>query len=383
VNQAITPFRIDIQNPELEDLRKRLASTRLPEAETVDGWDQGTPLSYVEELLDYWRTKYDWRRAEARLNEYPGFRTDLDGPGGPLGIHFLHVRSPREDALPLVMTHGWPGSVVEFLEVIGPLTNPEAHGGSADDAFHLVLPTLPGYGFSDKPRTKGWTVEAIARAWDQLMIRLGYPRYVAQGGDWGALVTQAMGIQAPAGLAGLHVNVALVMPDPKTMDDLTELEQSALAGMQYYEEWDSGYNKIQATRPQTLGYGLADSPVGQMAWIVEKFHRWMDCDGHPENVVSKDVLLDNVMLYWLTNAGASSARLYWESVTKLRYDPIDLPIGLSVYPKEIMRTSLRWAQQRFSNIVHFGTLAKGGHFAALEQPEVFVAELRKTFAGLR
>ncbi|HLT37032.1 MAG TPA: epoxide hydrolase, partial [Enhygromyxa sp.] len=350
---------------------------------TVGGWEQGTPLDYVQTLVEYWHKDYDWRRAETLLNGFPNFRTALDGPGGPLPIHFLHITSPHENALPMIMTHGWPGSVIEFHKVIGPLTDPTAHGGSADDAFHLVIPALPGYGFSDKPQTSGWSIDATATAWGQLMTRLGYDRYVAQGGDWGAAVTQAMAIHPPAGLAGIHVNPPLVIPDPDTFNDLTEFEQSALAGMQYYQDWDSGYAKQQSTRPQSLGYGLADSPVGQMAWIIEKFQRWMDCDGHPENVLTRDELLDNVMLYWLTNSGASSARLYWESLNSLSFDPISLPSGMTIFPKELFRSSLRWAEKRFSNILHFGLPEVGGHFAALEQPEIFVAELRTTFASLR
>lgn len=390
MSEAVRPFDIDVPQTQLDDLVARLERTRYPDAETTgDGsapnWDQGVPLAYVRELVEYWRSDYDWRRAEALLNAVPGFVTALDGPGdaGALDIHFLHVRSPHEDALPMIMTHGWPGSILEFHKVIGPLTDPTAHGGDAADAFHLVIPALPGFGFSGKPTVNGWSVEAIARAWTQLMERLGYDRWVAQGGDWGSIVTHALGVQAPAGLAGLHVNMPIVMPDPETMDSLTEAEQSALAGLQFYQDQDSGYSKQQSTRPQTLGYALADSPAGQMAWIVEKFHRWMDCDGHPETVLTRDELLDNVMMYWLTDAGASSGRIYWESFGQINRDPISVPAGISVFPKEIFRCSRRWAEQRFTDLRHFGTPEKGGHFAAFEQPATFVDELRTTFAPLR
>ena len=388
MSTEVTPFEIAIPEADLDDLRARLARTRWPDAETTStaegpNWDQGTPLAYVQALAEYWRTAYDWRRAEALLNGFPQFTTALDGPGGTLDIHFLHVRSKHEHALPLLLTHGWPGSVIEFHKVLGPLTDPEAHGGDAADAFHVVCPTLPGFGFSGKPTVPGWGVPAIAKAWHQLMGRLGYDRYVAQGGDWGAIVASQMGVDAPEGLAGIHVNMPIVTPDPETMDDLTPTEQSALAALQYYQTQDTGYSKQQATRPQTLGYGLADSPVGQLAWIVEKFHRWMDCDGSPENVLTKDEILDNVMLYWLTDSGASSARIYWESVTTVTRDPVHVPTGITVFPKEFLRTSRRWAEKRFSKLIHFTEYDRGGHFAALERPETLVAEIRSCFAQLR
>ena len=275
----------------------------------VDDWTQGLPLAYAQDICAYWLDKYDWRAREERLNRFAQFKTTVDG----VGIHFIHVRSPHADALPLVMTHGWPGSIVEFQKVIEPLTNPTAHGGTASDAFHVVCPSLPGYGYSDKPSRNGWNVSRIARAWAQLMPRLGYKRYVAQGGDWGSAVTTCIGLEDPANCIGIHLNMPLTRPDPATANDMTEKEKSAIAGMQYYNDWDSGYSKEQSTRPQTVGYGLTDSPVGQMCWILEKFWAWTDCNGHPENVLSRDELLDNVMLYWLPAAAASSARLYWES----------------------------------------------------------------------
>ena len=375
----ITPFRIDIADQELKDLKARLANTRWPEKETPDDWSQGIPLAYVREVADYWLNAYDWRRGEARINAFDQFKTTIEN----VDIHFLHVRSPHENALPLVMTHGWPGSIVEFLKVIGPLTRPDEHGGDAGDAFHVVCPALPGYGFSGKPAVIGWGVEKIADAWAVLMARLGYDRYVAQGGDWGALVTVNIGPRDPEHCAAIHLNMVIATPDPDTMGDLTPAEQQALEGMAYYRDWDSGYSKQQSTRPQTLGYGLVDSPVGQMAWIFEKFWRWTDCDGHPENALTRDEMLDNVMLYWLTRSGASSARLYWESFGNPRDGEIATPTGCSVFPKEIFRASRRWADRRYSNIIHWNELDKGGHFAAFEQPELFVTEVRDCFRSMR
>ncbi len=375
---AITPFRIETSEAELDDLRRRVRATRYPEAETVEDWSQGAPLAYVKELAAYWADAHDWRRCEAALNALPQFKTDIDG----LGIHFLHVRSPEPAARPLIMTHGWPGSVLEFLEVIGPLTDPATHGGEASEAFHVVCPALPGYGYSDKPSATGWGVPKIAEAWDALMRRLGYGAYFAQGGDWGGAVTTMIGVQNKGACKGLHVNMAYVMPDPETMGDLTEAEQSAMKAMEFYQEWDSGYSKQQSTRPQSLGYGLADSPVGQMAWILEKFHRWTDCNDDPVNAVSRDHLLDNITLYWLTNSAASSARLYWESFRNWSMEPVAIPSAMSIFPKEIFRASERWARKRYTDLRYFNTPEKGGHFAALEQPELFVSELRAAFAAM-
>ncbi len=379
MNAPITPFRIAASDEQLDDLRRRLRATRFPERECVDDWSQGIPLAYVQDLCAYWAEKYDWRAREARLNRFPQFTTEIDG----VNIHFIHARSPHENAMPLVVTHGWPGSIVEFHKVIEPLTNPTAFGGDARDAFHVVAPSLPGYGFSGKPTRNGWNVQRIARAWSQLMPRLGYPRYAAQGGDWGAMVTTCIGIQDPANCLGVHLNMPIAPPDPATMADLTDKEKSALAGMQHYNDWDSGYSKQQSTRPQTVGYGLTDSPAGQAAWVIEKFWSWTDCDGHPENVLTRDELLDNVMLYWLPGNAASSARLYWESFRTPPMEPISIPVGCSIFPKEIFRTSRRWAEKRFSKLVHFNELPKGGHFAAFEQPETFVREVRDCFRTLR
>jgi epoxide hydrolase len=358
-----------------------LRETRWPERECVDDWSQGLPLAYAQEVAAYWLEKYDWRAREARLNRFAQFKTTIDG----LGIHFVHVRSPHADALPLVMTHGWPGSIVEFQKVIEPLTNPIAHGGDAVDAFHVVCPSLPGYGFSDKPSRKGWNVQRIARAWADLMPRLGYKRYAAQGGDWGSIVTTCIGIQDPGNCIGIHLNMPIALPDPATMNDLTDKEKSAIAGMQHYNDWDSGYSKQQSTRPQTVSYGLTDSPAGQLTWILEKFWSWTDCDGHPENVLTRDELLDNVMLYWLPANAASSARLYWESFRGALAisDPVTVPVGCSIFPKEIFRTSRRWAEKRFAKVVYFNELTKGGHFAAFEQPEIFIREVRNCFRLIR
>ena len=375
----IKPFRIDIPDHELDDLKSRLANTRWPDRETPEDWSQGIPLAYVRELADYWLNTYDWRRAEARINGFDQFTTTIDG----LEIHFLHMRSPHERALPLIMTHGWPGSIIEFLKVVGPLTRPDEHGGDAEDAFHVVCPALPGYGFSAKPAEPGWGVEKIADTWGLLMARLGYDRYVAQGGDWGALVTSLIGPRNPAHCTAIHLNMVVAAPDPATMNDLTAAEKNALERMAYYRDWDSGYSKQQSTRPQTLGYGLVDSPVGQMAWIIEKFWRWTDCGGHPENALSRDELLDNVMLYWLTRSGASSARLYWESFGNRNDGEISTPTGCSIFPKEVFTCSRRWAERRFTNIIYWNELDRGGHFAAFEQPELFVNELRDCFRSVR
>ena len=383
MNTAITPFKVNIPQSQLDDLQQRLGRSRWPEQETVEDWSQGIPLSYTRELAEYWATDYDWRRFEKKLNGWPQFTTEIEG----IDIHFIHRISPHENALPLIISHGWPGSVVEFHKIIDALADPTKHGGEAEDAFHVVAPSLPGYGFSGKPTATGTSVTKIGGMWGQLMSRLGYDRYVAQGGDWGSMITQSMGLTETEHCAGIHINMPIVAPDPETMDKLTPQENAALEAMGFYNDWDSGYSKQQSTRPQTLGYGLADSPVGQMAWILEKFYFWMDCEQggikHPENILSKDELLDNVMLYWLNNNAASSARLYWESFGSPNLDPIHMPVGCSIFPKEIFRCSRRWAQKRFSNLFYWNELDKGGHFAAFEQPETFVTELRSCFKALR
>lgn len=378
MTREIRDFLIDIPQQALDDLGARLANTRFPDAETVEDWDQGIPLGYVRELSDYWRDDYDWRRCEAALNAWPHHLIEIDG----LDIHFLHIHSPEPDARPLLMTHGWPGSVLEFIDVIGPLTDPVAHGGKAADAFHLILPSLPGYGFSGKPTAPGWGVETIATAWHELMTALGYDAWYAQGGDWGSAVTATIAMQELGGCKGIHVNMVFAPPPPEVMQNPTEEEQAGLARLGWYQAKDNGYAILQASRPQTLGYGLADSPVGQMAWILEKFHGWSDCDGHPETVFSRDHLLDNVMLYWLTNSAASSARLYWQSFHNRDAKPVHLPMGGSVSPKDILVPSRRWAGSLFKNIVYWNRLDNGGHFAAMERPALFVDELRACFAAI-
>ena len=376
----IAPFRIEVTEVELTDLRDRLERTRWPERETVGDWSQGIPLSYVQDVCEYWRTGYDWRRFETELNAIPQFRTTIDG----LGIHFLHVRSPHDDALPLLLTHGWPGSVAEFMKVIDPLVDPNRHGGDASDAFDVVCPSLPGYGFSDKPAESGWGTGRIAAAWAELMARLGYSRYAAHGGDWGAIVTTQLANLDESHLAGIHVTMPVAQPvNPDDGGELTDSEQAALAAFAEHRRWGTGYSKQQSTRPQTLGYSLVDSPAGQCAWILEKFWAWTDCDGHPENVLTRDELLDNVMLYWLPAAGASSARLYWESFRDRAFPPIGVPTGCSIFPKEVIRIPRSWAERRFTDLRMWHELDRGGHFAALEQPAILVEELRGFFRELR
>jgi pimeloyl-ACP methyl ester carboxylesterase len=385
-SEQMTPFHVDIPQEVLDDLRARLDGTRWPEAETVADWSQGVPLAYLRGLCRYWAEGYDWRATERRLNLLPQFRTEIDG----LGIHLLHVRSPHPDAFPVVFTHGWPGSILEFLKVIGPLTDPTAHGGEAADAFHLVIPSLPGYGFSDRPAQPGWGVERIAGGWARLMARLGYQRYGAQGGDWGTSVSTSIAQQDPEHVAGIHLNPPLAPPDPATFDDLTDRERAALASLDHAAEWESGYSQEHATRPQTIGYALVDSPAALCAWIVEKFWSWTDHDGHLENLLTRDELLDNVMLYWLPGTGASSVRLYWESIRQVNRwisgpttDTVAVPTGCSIYPKELQRPSRRWAEQRFIDIRYWNELDRGGHFAALEQPDLFVEEVRSFFRLVR
>ena len=382
----LTPFRIEVPDEQLGDLRERLHRTRWPERETVTDWSQGVPLDYLRELCAYWADAYDWRATEARLNALPQFRTRIDG----LGIHLLHARSPHPGALPLLLTHGWPGSIVEFLKVIGPLTDPVAHGGQAADAFHVVCPSLPGYGFSDRPARPGWGIERIAGAWLTLMGRLGYRHYGAQGGDWGTSVSTLMAQRAPDRVVGIHLVPPLAPPDPATFDELTERERSALDALREAAEWGSGYSAEQSTRPQTVGYGLVDSPAALCAWIVEKFWAWTDCDGHPENALTRDELLDNLMLYWLPGTGASSARLYWQSIRQVNqwisgtaHDTVTVPTGCSIFPKELQRPSRRWAARRFLDIRWWNEPDRGGHFAAFEQPALFVDELRSFFRLVR
>jgi epoxide hydrolase len=378
---TVTPFFVDVPESELEDLRTRLRNTRWPEREPVRDWSQGVPLAYLRDLCGYWADGYDWRSTERRLNALPQFRSTIED----LGIHFLHVRSPHADALPLVMTHGWPGSIIEFLDVVGPLADPTGHGGDAADAFHVVCPSLPGYGFSDKPAQPGWGVQRIARAWAQLMARLGYARYGAQGSDWGTSVSAILGQMAADHVAGIHLVPPLAPPDPATFDDLTERERAALATLERIAKWESGYSQEHATRPQTIGYALVDSPTALCAWIVEKLVGWTD-----GNALTRDQILDNLMLYWLPRTGASSARLYWESIEQVNEwisgptrDTVAVPTGCSVFPGELQRPSRRWAEKRFLDIRYWNEPERGGHFAALEQPALFIDEVRAFFRLVR
>lgn len=386
MSDDVTPFRVEVPEADLVDLRDRLRRTRWPEAEPVDDRSQGVPLAYLQDLCRYWESDYSWRAAEARLNGFPQFRTEIDG----LGIHFLHVRSPHPDALPVVMSHGWPGSVLEFSKVIGPMVDPTAHGGDAADAFHVVCPSLPGYGWSDKPAETGWGIERIARAWTRLMARLGYDPYGAQGHDWGNSITTSIGQQDPDHVVGIHVVPPIAAPDPATFDGLTTAEQAALDDMEEAREWESGYSGEQSTKPQTIGYSLVDSPVGLCAWIVEKFWTWADHGGELEDLLTRDEILDDVMVYWLTGSGASSARLYWESFRQVSQwfsesspDTVSVPTGCSIFPGEIPRPSRRWAARRYTDIRHWNELDRGGHFAALEQPDLFVDEVRSFFRLVR
>ncbi|MCZ6662629.1 MAG: epoxide hydrolase [Actinobacteria bacterium] len=370
----IIPFTIEVADDVLDDLRRRLHNTRWPEAELVDDWSQGIPLSYVQEVCDYWADEYDWRAREAAINRFDQFITEIDG----IDIHFVHMRSPHENALPLIITHGWPGSIVEFHRVLEPLTDPTAHGSDAAHAFHVVVPSLPGFGFSGKPTETGWSVDKIADVFAELMARLGYDRYVAQGGDWGSAITSALGALHPDQCAAIHVTLAMGLR-PKAHGDLTREEQRALDRIQYYHDWDSGYSKQQSTRPQTLGYGLVDSPAGQAAWILEKFWAWTDCEGHPENALTRDELLDNIMFYWVGGSGASSARIYWESFGRGTRHTVSIPSGFSVFPKEIVPPVRKWVDEYYTDIRHWSELDRGGHFAAFEVPDLYLDEVRSCF----
>ena len=378
MSDAIRPFQIAATDEVLDDLRTRLRNTRWPDPEVVDDWSQGTPQGYLQEVCRYWADTYDWRAREAALNRFPQFVTEIDG----VDIHFIHRPSPNPDALPLVVTHGWPGSIVEFHKVIEPLADPAAHGGQASDAFHVVCPSLPGYGFSGKPTTTGWGVQKIGEVWAELMARLGYSRYGAQGGDWGAAVTTAIGAQDPEHCAGVHLNMPLARPNTDPAED-SPAEQKAREALKFYRDWDSGYSKEQSTRPQTVGYGLTDSPAGQAAWILEKFWAWTDCNGHPENALGRDEMLDNIMLYWLGTAATSSARLYWESFGRMRSGTVTVPAGIAIFPKEILPASRRWCESTYADIRHWTEMPRGGHFAAFEQPELFVDDVRAFFRLVR
>lgn len=384
MSDAVHPFHLSVPQSDLDDLHTRLARTRWPDAETVRDTSQGPQLAKLRALAARWQDGYDWRRCERLLNDLGQYRTEIDG----LDIHFLHVRSPEPDAMPLLLTHGWPGSVLEFRKVIGPLTDPVAHGGDARDAFHVVIPSMPGFGFSGKPTATGWNVGRIAGAWTTLMARLGYTRWAAQGGDWGAAVTTTLGYMAPPSLVGIHLNMVMFHPTEEERAAASPEERTMLDAARRYDEEFSGYFKVQATRPQSVGFALADSPVGLAAWIYALFQDVSDSGADPERVFELDDLIDDIMLYWLTNTGASSARLYWEAMQSMRQGgmpsaPMQTPAAISMFPGEQLRLSKHWAERRFGHLVHFNELDKGGHFAALEQPALFTDEVRAAFRFAR
>jgi pimeloyl-ACP methyl ester carboxylesterase len=390
----IRPFHVEVREEQIVDLRRRIAATRSPTKELVEDRSQGVQLATLQELARYWTTEYDWRKCEARLNALPQFTTQIDG----VDIHFIHVRSPHENALPLIMTHGWPGSVVELVETIGPLTDPTAHGGRAEDAFHLVLPSLPGYGFSGEPTEVGWDPGRTARGWAELMDRLGYTRYVAQGGDLGAIVADAMGRQAPEGLVGIHMNLlvtTLGAPTPPPGD--TEEERAALDAINTFTTSGFGYFLEQSTRPQTIGYALLDSPVALAAWILDHdtdsyykiSHAFLE--GQPSGNLTREHIVDNITLYWLTGTGASAARWYWDlgqaqakALAAGQAPPeVSLPVGFTTFPGEIFQAPRSWVEQSYPNLIYFNKVDKGGHFPAWEEPELFAAEMRAAFSSLR
>ena len=390
---GIRPFHVDVPQEELDDLRRRIAATRWPSKELVADRSQGVQLEALQALVRYWETDYDWRKAEAKLNALPQFTTEIDG----VDIHFIHVKSQHDGALPLIMTHGWPGSVIELLDSVGPLTDPTAHGGSAEDAFHLVLPSLPGYGFSGEPAEIGWNVGRIAKAWAELMRRLGYARYVAQGGDVGASVTDAMGRQAPDGLLGIHTNLLVTILAGSPMPGDTEEERAALDAIATFRASGFGYFLEMATRPQTIGYALLDSPVALAAWMLDH-----DTDayykiagafggGEPSGNLTRDNILDNITAYWLTGTGASAARSYWENgqaaaaaqAAGQAPPEVKIPVGFTTFPGEIWRSPRSWVEAAYPTLTYFNQVDKGGHFAAWEEPELFTTEVRAAFAALR
>ncbi|RWN60491.1 epoxide hydrolase [Mesorhizobium sp.] len=389
-SEAVRPFRAGIPEEAIVDLRRRLATTRWPLRETVTDQSQGVQLAKLQDLLRYWVTDYNWRKVEAKLNALPMFVTEIDG----LAIHFIHVRSRHENAMPMIMTHGWPGSILEFMKVVGPLTDPTAHGGAAEDAFHLVVPSIPGFGFSGKPTEAGWGSDHIGRAWGVLMRRLGYDRYVSQGGDCGSVISHRMALQKVPGLIGIHVNMPGTVPPEiasvlaaggPTPSGLTEKESAAFDALDTFYKDSSGYAAMMVTRPQTIGYSLVDSPVGLAAWIYEKFAQWTYSGGDPERVLTKDEMLDDISLYWLTESGTSAAQIYWEDHSNNfnAVDIADLPVAVTVFPGEIYCAPRSWAERCYHNLIYFHEAKAGGHFAAWEQPEIFTQEVRAAFRSLR
>jgi epoxide hydrolase len=382
------PFRIEIPQAELDDLHRRLADTRWPDELPDVGWERGVPLSYLQELAEYWRTEFDWRAAEARLNTFPQFTTEIDGAT----VHYLHVRSPEPDAMPLVLTHGWPGSFAEFVDVIGPLTDPRAHGGDPADAFHVVVPSIPGYGFSRPLPSTGWDVPRIANAWAELMTRLGYERFGAQGGDAGSPISLVLAAIHPDRVIGVHVNMLMTFPsgDPAEFENLTEIDQQRLGLLMRFDQDLSGYMKVQQTRPQTLAYGLNDSPVGQLAWIIEKFREWTDSEKVPEDAIDRDKLLTNVAIYWFTQTAGSSAQFYFEGAPAVRAaiagaagPPVPAPVGVAIFPRDIFQPIRSFAHRDLQNITRWTEFDRGGHFAALEQPQLLTDDVRAFFRTVR
>jgi pimeloyl-ACP methyl ester carboxylesterase len=389
----VRPFRIEVPEEKLVDLRRRIAATRWPSKELVEDRSQGVQLATLQELARYWTTEYDWRACEARLNSLPQFTTEIDG----VEIHFIHVRSPHDDALPLIMTHGWPGSIIELLETVGPLTDPTRHGGRADDAFHLVLPSIPGYAFSAQPTHLGWHSGRVAQAWPALMNRLGYMRYVAQGGDQGAAVTDAMGRQAPEGLLGIHTNLLVPALGGAPQPSDTEQERAAADALSTFRMSGFGYFLEQATRPQTIGHALLDSPVALAAWMLDhdtdsyyKISRAF-VDGQPAGNLTRDHILDNITVYWLTSTGVSAARSYWEggqaqgraAAAGEAPAPVRLPVGFTTFPGEIFRAPRSWVEKAYPTLTYFHEADRGGHFAAWEEPQLFAEEIRAAFRSLR
>jgi pimeloyl-ACP methyl ester carboxylesterase len=390
---SIRPFRVDVPDAALDDLRRRILATRWPDKETVGDRSQGVQLAKLRPLVEYWGTDYDWRKVEAKINAQPQFITEIDG----LDIQFAHIRSPHANAMPLLMTHGWPGSIVELLKIIDPLTDPTAHGGSAEDAFHLVLPTMPGYGFSGNPDTRGWSPARMATAFHELMLRLGYPQYVSQGGDWGAIISEILAVQAPEGLLGIHINMPGTVPsgvlrhlrnfDPAPAE-LTDREKIAYDRLLHFYRDGFGYAALMNQSPQTIGYALADSPVAMAAYYYDKFAEWTDSNGEPETVLTYDEMLDAISIYWLTNTGTSSSRSYWEGAQAGGgpFDAFDIPtvpVAVTVFPAEIYRAPKSWGEKSFGKLIDWNEVDKGGHFAAWEQPKLFSEEVRAAFRSLR